>query len=162
MPWLDIAIVAVLIVSVGVGALRGLAREALSLLSWILAGWIAYRFSMDASGFFSGWIANPWYQVVAAALVLFVGTMILMGLVSVLLSKLLGKIGLRGVDRSLGGLFGAARGILILAGAWLLLSSLGFNKTPWWQSSVLAEWFEVPAAILADLIDRTVKQLGSA
>lgn len=159
MPWIDIILTVILLLSVVVGALRGLLREVLSLMSWIVAAWVAYQFSGDAAEFFGRWLADVRFQVVAAALTLFIGTLIVLGLASTLIAKLLSKAGLQGVDRSLGALFGAVRGGFIMTGLVLLLAAIGMDGASWWQESYLVPWFEVPAAMLASVIDQIVLEL---
>lgn len=162
LPWFDLSVVLIFVASVAVGLLRGLVREVLSLGSWILAGGLAYFFAPLAATWFSRWLADPRLQVVAAAVVIFVLTMVALGFVSTLLVKLVAGVGLKGVDRSLGGVFGLARAVVICAAAVLLLQALQFDRARWWQASYLVVYLEPPADMLTLLIDQMVTEFSTS
>ncbi len=160
-PWFDLALVLIVVASATVGLLRGLVREVLSLGSWLLAGWLAYLFAGDAAALFSRWLTEPRLQVIAAGVSIFLLAMILLGLLSTLLVKVINSIGLKGVDRSLGGLFGLLRAFVIIAGMVLLLQALRFDQTDWWRNSYLVGLFELPAQVLASVVDAIVADLSA-
>ena len=161
MPWFDLAVVAVFVASIAVGLLRGLVREVLSLGSWLFAGGLAYLFAPEAAGWFSRWLADPRLQVITAAVAIFLFTLVALGLVSTLLVKLVASVGLKGVDRSLGGAFGVLRALVISAGAVLLLRALHFDQAPWWQAAYLVEFLEPPADMLTLLVDQMVAEFSN-
>ena len=59
MIWVDYAIIAILVVSAGISVLRGFLREALSLLGWVFAFWLALTFADDVSGLFARYVSQP-------------------------------------------------------------------------------------------------------
>ena len=40
--WVDVVVIAALVLSFGLGIVRGIVREVLSLSSWIVSIWLAY------------------------------------------------------------------------------------------------------------------------
>lgn len=141
MSMVDIAIIAIILVSLGVGLFRGFVREVLSLASWIVALWAAYTYARPGGVFFEPYIHQPLLRAVAVFAVIFVMVLIAASFLGYLLSRLLPLSGISGVDRLLGMLFGVGRGVIVVA--LLLLTAIFMDVTtqPWWQSSQLAHYF---------------------
>ena len=68
----DIIILAVMGVSLVFGLFRGLLRELLSLVSWILAFWIAYRYSASVAQILDKALQNPTLSQAVSAVFVFV------------------------------------------------------------------------------------------
>jgi membrane protein required for colicin V production len=77
-----------------------------------------------------------------AFVLVFVATLFASGMFSWLIKKLVETVGLRPVDRSLGALFGLARGVVVLLAATVLLQLLGMSSEPWWKEAVGPVWLE--------------------
>ena len=139
--WVDWAIIAVIAVSSLISLKRGFVKEALSLLTWIIAGVIAWMFGGALSHHLAEYISTPSAQVIAACALLFVATLLVGALVNFLIGELIRVTGLSGTDRFLGMVFGAARGgllIVVLAG---LLSLGPVEQDLWWRESALLPHF---------------------
>ncbi|MCG2634062.1 MAG: CvpA family protein [Gammaproteobacteria bacterium] len=161
MSWLDLLILAVILVSLVVGVVRGLIKEALTLLSWVTAGWLAWRFHPWLMPHFSAWIEQPSLRVLAAVLVIFILSLVLLTALSFLLTKLIGHAGLSGLNRSLGGLFGIARGALAISLLVMLATLTPVIHEQWWLDSyavpyfmTLTEWLRqwLPTGITTGLV----------
>ncbi|HLI18340.1 MAG TPA: CvpA family protein [Rhodanobacteraceae bacterium] len=139
----DIAILAVLGLSVLFGLMRGFVGEVLSLLCWIAAFWVAWAFGHDVAAFYTQWLHEPAACIVAGYVTCFVGVLIVGALIGWAVHKLMNRGGLRGGDRFLGMLFGFARGLLLVTFVVLML---GFTSLPreagWWRQSTLLPGFE--------------------
>lgn len=135
----DYAMLTVVLISVAISIWRGLVREVVSLLSWLAAIWAAFHYTVPfADNFLPSVITNPSARYATALLVIFIGTVLVLELIGVLLAKLMHAAGLAFVDRLLGAVFGAARGILLV---WILVMVAGLTslpREPWWQDSILA------------------------
>ncbi len=162
MSLLDAVILVLLLVSMGVGWLRGALRELFSLVSWVVAGWLAYTFRMAAGGLLQSWIPDPTLQQVVGGVVLFVIAVLGLSLVGTLTALLVEKAGMRSADRSLGLVFGLVRGLVLAAGTVLLLRAAGFDQQPWWQNSLLVGPLDGPADAIEQFIRILVEQFSGS
>lgn len=139
MNWLDLAILAVIGLSVVISLVRGFVRETLSLVVWIAAIWIGLRFAEPVAALMEAVIASPTLRIGAAFAVLFVGVLIAGAILNYMASVLVGRTGLSGTDRFIGLFFGLARGVLVVAILMLAAGLTALPREPWWQDSVLVE-----------------------
>lgn len=114
MAVIDYVIVAVIVISALVSFARGFLREALSLIAWTLAIVSAFNFAPDAAPYFAQWLADPTLQYWAAVVTLFLGTLLVCGIINWLIGQFFSEFGTSGTDRSLGILLGAARGAVVV------------------------------------------------
>ena len=142
MNWVDFLIIGIIAISVIVSFFRGFLREALSLLVWIIAFWVAYAFFRDVEGMFSQWISAPSVRMAVAFAALVILVVILGGLVTWLVGMLVDKTGLSGTDRVIGIFFGGIRGVALVAIAVMLAGVTPFPQDPWWEESRLIPHFE--------------------
>ncbi|QKT04602.1 CvpA family protein [Ectothiorhodospiraceae bacterium 2226] len=142
MIWVDFLILGVVILSALISLVRGFVRESLSLAGWILAFWIALRFSEPFSELISPLISAPMVAFITAFAVLFLCTVILTAIVSFLAAQLVNKTGLSGTDRMVGVLFGAARGVFLVAVLVLLAGLTPLPQDPAWKGSLLLNHFQ--------------------
>jgi membrane protein required for colicin V production len=154
----DYILLGMVLVSGLVGVIRGLIREALSLVIWLAALWCAARFGPQAAPLFTGLLdGSPW-QLWAGRLSLFVGVLFAGSVVAWVVTYFVRRSVITGTDRVLGMLFGVARGA-VLAGILVLALDLGgFAAEPWWRESKLLPY---AAAVGAELRDVAEEQLAN-
>ena len=152
LTWGDWAIVAIIAVSALISLTRGFVKEALSLLTWVIAGLVAWLFGGALAELLVPYIETPSLRVIAACSILFVMTLLLGGLVNYLISQLVKATGLSGTDRFLGMVFGAARGALLVVVAVGLLSLAPVEADAWWRESVVIPHFLLVADWSKNLI----------
>lgn len=87
--WVDWAIIAVIAVSSLISLKRGFVKEALSLVTWIVAGVVAWMFGGALSHHLAEYISTPSAQVIAACALLFVATLLVGALVNFLIGELI-------------------------------------------------------------------------
>lgn len=144
MAGFDWIIAAILLVSVMVGVLRGFIKESLSLISWILAVWLATTFSVEAGEFINQFIhiPNPKFRMTAGFALIFIGTLFAFAVISFLIIKLFVRGPIKGVDRVLGIGFGALRGAAIVVAILIVARAAGFENSDWWLNSQYVSRFE--------------------
>lgn len=145
MSIVDYAIIGVVLVSTLISLVRGFVKEVLSLLTWIAAFVIAMGFSQSAASFVPQAVDIPSARVALAFLVLFVAVLIIGGIINWIISTLVNKTGLSGTDRSVGMVFGLARGVFIVSVLVLLAELTAMPKENWWQSSIFIPQFMIVA-----------------
>lgn len=135
MSWPDYAILAVIVISVLVGALRGFIKEVFSLLVWATAFLVAYHFAGDVAAWMEDAVTLPSARMAMGFSGLFVAVLLVGGLINYLLGRLVESTGLSGTDRLLGGVFGAARGLVLIVAVLLVAGFTPIPGDPWWQQS---------------------------
>lgn len=145
----DYLVLFVLICSIVISTLRGLVKEALSLASWIAAFVVANAYGETLAKLLPDVVPTYSLRLIAAFVMLFIGARILMALLSVAISAVISASGLNLVDRGLGGLFGLARGLLIVLTAVLLSGMTAIPQQAFWKEALLSP--------LAETVARTVK-----
>lgn len=151
MIWIDFVILGIIGLSALISLIRGFVREAFSLAAWILAFWVAWNFFRDVAVHLN-WFTVPSVRLGASFLILFIATLMLGALINFLVGRLFDKTGLSGTDRLIGVLFGAARGVLLVAILVLLAGLTPFPNDPWWRESQLIVYFQELAAWLKALL----------
>ncbi len=142
----DWVIIVVLTLSTALSLWRGFAREALSLAGWVAAFIFANLFGDEMASLLAGAIENVTGRYVAAYAILFVGTLIVAGLLSKLVAQLVSFTGLTLLDRLLGMVFGFARGvILILVAVFVLQQLVPPGDLQWLHRSQLMPHLEMLA-----------------
>ena len=134
---IDIAILSVILISAGISLLRGFFKEAISLVTWIAAFWVAANFSADQARFFSSMIETPSLRAGASFGLLFLVTLILGSLVNKAMQELVEFTGFGGMDKVLGLLFGGLRGLLILSLLVMVAGMTPLTQDLWWRESTL-------------------------
>ena len=135
MPVLDWIFVAVLVISLMVGAWRGLVYELLSLVNWIAAFVLAQWLAPDVAHYLPLSNATEVVRYGAGFVVVFVVALFAGGLLAFGVRKLVEAVGLRPVDRVLGAAFGLARGTVVLLALAVVAGMTPVVKSPWWQES---------------------------
>jgi len=144
--WVDWVIIVVLTLSISLSLWRGFAREALSLAGWVAAFVIAHLFADEMASLLAGLIANITGRYVAAYAILFVGTLVVAGVLGKLAAQLVKVTGLTVLDRVLGTVFGFARGvILILVAVYVLRQLVPPGDLQWLHQSQLMPYLDMLA-----------------
>ncbi|MDP6377227.1 MAG: CvpA family protein [Pseudomonadales bacterium] len=129
----DIVLCVIVLVSAVIGLSRGLIKEVLSLISWVLALAAAYFYAPLLAETFSPDLGN--FRIVLAFLALFILVLVIAGIAQWLIGKLIQTAGLTGTDRLLGLLFGSARGLVVCLVALIAMRPF-VQDAVWWNDSV--------------------------
>jgi membrane protein required for colicin V production len=110
----DYAVLAIILLSVLISVIRGLVREVLALIAWAVGFIAASVFAADIAGLLAPEVPDERLRLLVAFVGVFLAVLLAMSLLAMLVSKLVKSAGLGLEDRMLGGVFGFARGALIV------------------------------------------------
>lgn len=156
MNTVDGVLLFVLLVSAFVGMWRGLVYEVLSLLAWVVAFVLAQAYAAQVAAVLPLHGLAPALQIAAGFVLVFVFSAFAGGLLAWMVKKMVTAVGLRPIDRALGGLFGLLRGTVVL-----LAVSVVVGMTPWreqggWQASQVARLLDGSVHALRPLLPQAV------
>lgn len=131
--YLDLGLIAVILVSALLAMLRGFTREVLAIASWVAAaaaGAYLYPYLLP---YVKPYLAKePWASIASATVIFFVA-LIVVSLITIRISDAILDSKVGALDRSLGFLFGAARGFILCVIAFVFFSMLSpVEKQPEW------------------------------
>lgn len=135
---LDLVVIAIVIISALLAAVRGFTREVLAIVAWVTAAAAAWFLHPLLLPRIKDHISNPNIALVIAIGAIFVVTLLIVSIITVKLSDFILDSRIGALDRTLGFLFGAARGFLICVVGWVFLSWLVQGKMPEWASTARA------------------------
>jgi membrane protein required for colicin V production len=148
LTFFDYLLILVLLVSTVISLFRGFFKEALSLATWVIALWVAWRFGAQLAEGLESWVSEPVLRLWIARGLVCVGVLLAGGLLGRLIDILMLSTGLTGTDRAIGMVFGFGRGVILIGLLVVILEMMGFSNSPWWQESKLLPY----AAPVADII----------
>jgi membrane protein required for colicin V production len=148
----DYVVIAAVVLSAIVGAVRGFLRESIALGTWLVALFVAWHFSDMIEPHLGGLLAahyvRPWAaRVIIVALILLFGA----GL-GALVGHYVRLSIFSSMDRFLGFLFGAARGAVLIGVFVILGQLLKLDGEMWWRHSMLLPYGDSVANGLRILI----------
>ncbi len=158
MNWLDIALVAILGLSVVGGFVKGSARLVVGTAAAILGLLCGLWFGGTAGVFLVPYVSHQGIANFLGFLLVLFGVLILGALLGKLLSVMLKWVGLSWLDRLLGAVFGLLRGLVFAIA--LVLALMAFSRQPPPSSVVqsrLAPYVIDAARLCAQLAPRQVK-----
>ncbi len=126
----DIFICVVVLLSFIIGWVRGATKEVLSVVAWLGGGYLAISFFPYAKEFTRTYISHKLIADFVTACGLFILFLTLLSVFNYFCSNLVKKSVLNTTDKALGGIFGIARGAVILVAFDLIINQCMLNETP--------------------------------
>lgn len=148
----DYGVLGIVGLSVIVSIWRGVVREVLALLSWIVAFAVAQAYAAAFAAWLPRALANASLRLLVAFVVLFVLALLLAALISMLVSRLVRSVGLGPVDRGVGAIFGLVRGMLAVLILVLLCGLTSVPQHPVWREAMLSPPLEAIAVSVAPML----------
>jgi len=148
----DYWVVAIVLLSAIVGLMRGFLREAVTVVSWLLALFIAWHFGTSLAPHLSGLLAaeniRPW----ASRAILFLGILFIGSVVGVFIGHFVRLKMFMGTDRLLGFTFGLVRAGIVVGVLVIICQLLRLDGETWWRESLLIPYAEHVAEGLRTLV----------
>lgn len=151
--FVDVLVVAVILVSAGYAAWRGFVQESLSIFAWAAAAFAALYFGPAVVPLLKG-VLSGWVAIIAAYAAVFLIVVIPLSFVSFRFAENVRHSPVQGLDRALGLAFGVARGLVIVGILYLVFSMLvPIPKQPRWMTEarllpLIQETSEVVLAVI--------------
>jgi membrane protein required for colicin V production len=163
--YLDLAVIMIVLVSGMLALLRGFTREVLAIASWVAAAAAAYYLHPLALPYLKPYISKEEIALAASVAVVFFIALIVVSLFTVKLSDIILDSKIGALDRSLGFVFGAIRGLLLAVVAFLFYAWLvpETNQPDWIKNArakpLLNAGGEKLRAMLPDDVDAIVAKI---
>lgn len=147
--WVDWLIVGITVLSVAVSFWRGFLKEAISLVTWVLAFFLAFHYIAIVASWLKPWIDSEAFRDGIGFASIFFSVLLAGGIVNYSIGYFMGGAGLTSMDHILGMVFGFLRGILLVVIAVMLVQFTTLTDSNTWRHSVLlptfvdvAQWFK--------------------
>lgn len=163
--WVDIILIAVILISAILAFTRGFVHEVLSIAAWIGAAVVTYFAFPYASPFVREQIELQLLADIVTGLTIFVLALVVFTIVSHALSRNVKNSSLGAVDRSLGLLFGAFRGIVLICAAYLIMMWVipkPEDRPTWILNARATPMVEKGALYLASLLPASILEQGES
>jgi membrane protein required for colicin V production len=140
---LDIAVIGVTLFSALLAMVRGFSREVLAVASWAAAALAAFMFYKPVLPLVQPYVSSETIASVAAAGIVFLVTLIVVTLITMKIADFIIDSRVGALDRALGFVFGAARGLLLLVVAMLFFNWLVAENQPDWVANAKSKpWLD--------------------
>lgn len=140
LTWFDYVIMAIVLLSVIFGLMKGLLREIVTLLSLFLSIVLAFRFAEMLSVYVPWW-QSPTVRYIAAFIAIVLTVLVVGMLIGLLLKNTAKTLGLGALDHGLGAVFGLIRGSLVALVMVFLVANTGMASQRWYKQSMVTPWF---------------------
>lgn len=160
----DLAIIAVIALSAIFAFARGLVREALSIAAWVGAAAITLYGFNSVYAITVRFVTTPLLADLIAGAGLFVISLVVLTILTGYLARFVQSSALSPIDRTLGLIFGLARGVLFVSLAYIVLDiSLPQNDRPLWIKEAKSERFLAKGAdILRGVLPESLQVRSAA
>ena len=154
--WIDLVLLGILAGSIIVGLWRGLVFELMSLVGWLVAYVLAQMFSPDLAAHLPVGTPGSALNAGVAFAITFVVVLIVWSLLARLASLLIHATPLTLIDRLLGAVFGALRGLVLLLALATLVAFTPAVDAPAWQHSQGARWLNFVLQAISSFLPESI------
>jgi len=157
---LDGLLLGLTLVSAVLAMVRGLSRELLSIVSWGVAAVVAFLFYKQLAPLVEPYVGHELVSQLVAAGLIFLVVLIVVTLITMRIADLIIDSRIGPLDRTLGFVFGAARGILIAAVAvWFLGFFVGDREIAWIDNAKSKPFLDSIAQSLVNMLPEDIDEL---
>lgn len=134
--YLDLGLIAVVLISALLSMVRGFTREVLAIISWGAAAAAAYYLHPMLLPYLKPYIPKESIQLAVAVAAVFLVTLVVISIITVKVSDAILDSKVGALDRTLGFLFGAGRGFVLCVVAFMMFTWLLSGKPlPEWAAN---------------------------
>jgi membrane protein required for colicin V production len=164
MNWLDLAVLGIIVLSAIFAFARGFVREALSIVAWVGAAFITFKGFDWVYAQVEPLMHNTLLSQLIAGLGLFFGSLIVLTIVTGIVARMVRATGLSPVDRTLGFIFGLARGAILVCLAYLLLDIAvpKDDRPSWIREAKVEPYIHEGADVLRGFLPESLKSKSAA
>ena len=161
---LDIGVIAVIGLSAVFAFARGFVREALSIVAWVGAAVITLYGFTQVYALVDPMVKNPLLSQLIAGFGLFILSLIVFTIVTSIIARSVRGSALSPIDRTLGFIFGLARGIFVVSLAYLVVDAFVSpnDRPPWLQQAKSEPYLHQGANLLRGLLPEQLKLRSAA
>jgi len=132
--------------------LRGLLREVITLVSWIVAVWSAWHYAYVLEPHLGGALASEDVRAWAARSIIFLALVLIGSCISAIVGRVVRLSIFSGTDRFFGAIFGFLRALVVVGLFVMLCHALRLTGEPWWRGSTLLPYGERAANVLRSMV----------
>lgn len=157
----DVVVVLIILLSAALAFVRGFAREALALGTWLIASYLGFTQYALVTPYLEHHISNPTIRDFAGGIGIFLAVMVLFIPISFYIRSFIKGDPITSIDRSIGFVFGALRGFLLLSILYLIISwLLPEEKQPeWLKDANTRPVLSFGAGLVRDIIPKEQREL---
>lgn len=133
----DLAIVGVILLSTLLAFVRGVIREVIALVSWVVGFAAAFAFAPALGAIIPEIPGYPAVRYLIAFAAILIAALVAGALIAGPLARIIRAAGLGFVDRFLGSIFGVVRGVLLVVAFVLVAGLTSLPRADWWQNAAL-------------------------
>jgi len=148
----DILLSVLAAVSVLAGFVRGLLRELIALLTWVIGFLLAWSYAEQLEPYLGSALAQSGMRLWVARTLIFVAVLVAGTLIGAIITMFVRLSLFSPLDRSLGGLFGLLRAAVVVGLVMIGGHALRLEHEGWWRGSLLVPYAERPANVLRALV----------
>ena len=162
---------AIILLTSGIlGYIRGFIREAIAVLAWLVALWVAWHYAYLVNPWLGGALSEPGIREWAGRGIVLLFVLLIGAAVGGIVGYFARRAaGLAVMDRLVGATFGLVRGVVIIGLVVIAGRAVNLDLEPWWAKTrsmpvaeAVANWLEryaAPAA--AELYEKAAEKPGS-
>lgn len=154
MTWFDWMVIAVVALSALTAFARGIVRSLIALVAWVVGLIAAIVWTPALGAMLPQSASYPFVPYLVAFVLIFIAALVAGALIAMPLRAIINAAGLDFVDRSLGAVFGLARGAVLVVAFTLIAGLTTLPAADWWQNSIFAPTLARSALSLAPWLPR--------
>jgi membrane protein required for colicin V production len=161
MNWFDFVILGVISLSIVVSFFRGILREILSLVIWVLAFILSFKYASLVGVWLQSYVHGKMISYALAFGLIFLAVFLVGMVLNFFIKHVIDKVGFGPIDRVLGFCFGAARGVIVVTVLLMFITVSPMQKEAWYASSKVAPYFKTAVTWLSNFLPDQVQQVST-